>query len=337
MASQVTSGYATEGTQFAQDNSYYLLDTLAGPGDIIAGPITITGNLSVTGTTTLQGPAAALSLNTNTITAPGPAATYASAGSLAISAVTTASLAGARADVTASAAGGVNVTAAAGPVNLTASTGLVASAGNAIVVRSTGPAGATGNASLTSINADAAISGQTGVTVITNTGTALVQAPTINMIAPTGTISLNANGVASRITLLNSNLKGMGVLSQSDTATAGYDVQLVGELFVTQGFAVGTGQGTFAAPAQVPQPIPGANVFQMVTQKAFLTTGVNAGGVAGVNVLFPVSSPSTNWIPLVGQIGVTATNVSAVYTTGASCVAVPANPLAPMTFSIVLL
>lgn len=335
MAAQVTSGYATEGTQYAQDGSFYILDTVPGSGSSIPGPVTVTGNLVVTGTTTLQGAAGALSLNTNTITAPGPAATHSSAGSLALSAVTTASLAGATTNVTASAAGGVNVAAAAGPVNLTASTGLIASAGNAIVVQSTGPAGALGRATLASNNSEVAVVGETGATMLTNTGTAFIQGGGVQATATTANVTVLAGSATSRISINNSVANGVNVLSRNDALTAGYDVQLRGELFVTQGFAVGVGQGSFVAPAQIPQPAPGANVFQMTTQKAFLTTGANAGGV-GVNVLFP-TGPNQNWIPLVGQIGVTATNVSAVYTTGTAAILVPTNPLAPCTFSIVLL
>lgn len=55
MASQLKSGFATEGNQYATDSSYYLLDTIPGSGSTIAGPITITGNLVVTGTETVIG------------------------------------------------------------------------------------------------------------------------------------------------------------------------------------------------------------------------------------------------------------------------------------------
>ena len=66
MASQTVSGFATEGTQYASDNSYYLLDRVPGTGSVLEGPITITGNLITTGTTTSQGALAAPSVNVAT-------------------------------------------------------------------------------------------------------------------------------------------------------------------------------------------------------------------------------------------------------------------------------
>jgi len=346
MASQVTSGYSTEGTQYATDNSYYLLDSLAGPGDIILGPVTVSGNLTVTGTTTAVGALGASSVNTNTITSAGPAATHSSAGSLALSAVTTASLAGATTNVNASAAGGVNVAAAAGPVNLTASTNLVASGATGVAASSTlGPITLTtsdavaGNITLTAANG-ATVQGvgrarlqHTGAVgsadVISNLGNVVVN-------AAVGAVQISCSGAAGQLYMLNSAGNGPIVQSTTLAVANGYDTQLKGETFMSKGFAVGVGQGTFAAPAQIPQPVPGANIFQMTTQKAFLTTGANAGGV-GVNILFPLADATQNWIPVLGQIGVTATNVSNVYTNGTTAILVPTNPLAPCTFSIVLL
>jgi hypothetical protein len=55
MASQVTSGFSTEATQYAYDNSYYLLDNVPGAGDVLQGPITVTGNLTTTGNEIVQG------------------------------------------------------------------------------------------------------------------------------------------------------------------------------------------------------------------------------------------------------------------------------------------
>lgn len=66
MALQLRSGFATEGTQYATDSSYYLLDTVPGSGSVIVGPVTVSGNLVVTGTETVQG---ALAVASN-ITAP---------------------------------------------------------------------------------------------------------------------------------------------------------------------------------------------------------------------------------------------------------------------------
>jgi hypothetical protein len=176
------------------------------------------------------------------------------------------------------------------------------------------------------------------LTLATSGGTANLGGPTVALTSGAGNINLTAATATSRVNIINSASNGIGIASANDAVTFGYDINLGGETFMTRGLAVGVGQGTFAAPQQVPQPVPGANVFQMTTQKAFLTTGANAGGVAGVVVLFPTGGAATqNWIPLVGQIGVAATNVANVYTTGASCIVVPGNPLNPMTFSIALL
>ena len=60
--SQASSSFATEGTQYARNNSYYLLDTVPGPGDAIPGPVTISATppsvaLTVAGTTIMTGAA----------------------------------------------------------------------------------------------------------------------------------------------------------------------------------------------------------------------------------------------------------------------------------------
>jgi len=69
---QASSSFSTEGTQYATNNSYYLLDTVPGSGDAIPGPVTIsatppsvaltvagneivTGALGVTGNVTVAG------------------------------------------------------------------------------------------------------------------------------------------------------------------------------------------------------------------------------------------------------------------------------------------
>lgn len=338
MASQVTSGYATEGTQYAQNGSFYILDTVPGSGSAIPGPVTVTGNLTVTGTTTLLGAAAAPSFNTNTITAPGPAATYSSAGKLAVSTASTASD-----SLTLTSAGGATLSAAGvNALNLSSPAGpVVVTCGPAHAVTVQGAAIsvlATGTAAINSSTAAATVNGTTGLTLATSGGTANLAGPTVALTSGAGNINLTAATATSRVNIVNSASNGIGIASANDAVTFGYDINLGGETFMTKGLAVGVGQGTFAAPQQVPQPTPGANVFQMTTQKAFLTTGVNAGGVAGVVVLFPTGGAATqNWIPLVGQIGVGATNVASVYTNGASCIVVPSNPLNPMTFSIALL
>jgi len=84
---QAKSGFSTEGTQYATDSSYYLLDTVPGSGSVIEGPVTVTNNLTVTGSETVQG---ALGVAGN-ITAPGVYALPGAAAPLALVGSTTAS------------------------------------------------------------------------------------------------------------------------------------------------------------------------------------------------------------------------------------------------------
>lgn len=85
MASQAKGGFSTEGTQYATDSSYYLLDTVPGSGSVIEGPVTVTNNLTVTGSETVQG---SLGVAGN-ITAPGLFAPPAAAAPLALVGSTT--------------------------------------------------------------------------------------------------------------------------------------------------------------------------------------------------------------------------------------------------------
>jgi hypothetical protein len=86
MASQTKSAFATEGTQYGLDSSYYLLDTVPGPGSVLQGPITITGNLTTTGTTTSQGNLSAPAVATSNVTSAATLSLTASAGNVNINA-----------------------------------------------------------------------------------------------------------------------------------------------------------------------------------------------------------------------------------------------------------
>ena len=111
--SQALSGFATEGTQYAQDNSYYVLDGVPGAGNVLDGPITVAGNLVVTGTETVQGAlGVAGNVNAPSMTSP---AVLSLTGATGVSAVATTG----NANVTAS-TGNVNVTSTTSNVNLTA-------------------------------------------------------------------------------------------------------------------------------------------------------------------------------------------------------------------------
>jgi hypothetical protein len=334
MASQVTSGYSTEGTQYAQNNSFYLLDTVPGAGAAIPGPVTIAGNLTVTGTTTLQGAAGATSLNTNVITA-GPApASYTATGNLSITAlgslseiangITLNSLngnvsvggVGSGSIVMSPATGGsVNVTSAA--VNLNASTQAIVSGPVAQVVSSA-------NGSL--VVSPGSGPGSTKVSLSSTLGSVAIAANglggDVNVSSQVGDVILSAAAGASRVTVIQS----------AGAANNGFGVEVRGKAFLTQGLALGPTQGTYAAPAAATN-LGGAYGFTMLTNKAFITTG----GAVGISLTidFP-GGAGADFIPILSQIGTTPTNVASYQTNGNGLVITPSNPLNPVVVGIVV-
>jgi len=314
MASQVTSGYSTEGTQYATDNSYYLLDTLSGSGSTILGPVTVSGNITVTGTTTLQGAAGALSLNTNTITANGPAATYSSAGKLAVSTASTAAD-----SLTLTSAGGASLSAAAGPVTVSTAgvNPLNLSSPAGPVVMTCGPAHA--------------------VTVQGGAMSLLAQGP-VALNSATSGITINSQlnsqltSSAGSVAVLGA---GGGILCQSaaTAASSGAGVELVNSsLALGRGVQLYPSMGTFAAPALATQVGPG-HTFGITGNKAFITTG----GASATLIISPPPFGGTQWIAVVGQIGNTPTNVASVVQNGGSIICTPSNILAPMTVYVLIL
>jgi hypothetical protein len=323
MASQVSSGFSTEGNQYAKDNSFYLLDTLPGAGDVIVAPVTIAGpigspGLIVQGTTTLQGAAAALSLNTNTITAGPAAAIYSASGTQTISSATGTTITAAANGIAlnATGSGGVRIAGGAGSV--------VDVSGASITLRSSGniSSAATGNNALSATGAMNLGGASLGLTAV---GLASVQSS--SFIAA-------SNNVAGGMSMVNQNSSGYYVNSVNNSASLGYSNLIAGEVFLDSGLAIPTGQGSFSAPATIPAAGGGGYIWQMTGNKAFLQTAGAAGTV--VIVLFPAGVVTQNWIPLIGQIGVTSTNVAAAYTDGVSVILQASNILAPMKFSIAL-
>jgi hypothetical protein len=323
MASQVTSGFSTEGNQYAQANSYYLLDTLPGPGDVIVAPVTIASavdspGLIVQGTTTLQGAASALSLNTNTLTAGPAAAIYSASGTQTISSATGTTITAAANGIAlkASGSGGVRIAGGAGSV--------VDVSGASITLRSSGniSSAAANNNTLSATNAMNIGGASLGLSAV---GLASVQAS--SFIAA-------SNNAAGGMSMVNQNSSGYYVNSVNTAASLGYANLIAGEVYLNSGLAIPTGQGSFAAPATIPAAGGGGYIWQMTGNKAFLQTAGAAGTV--VIVLFPTGVGTQNWVPLIGQIGVTSTNVAAAYTDGVSVVLQAANILNPMKFSIAL-
>ena len=335
MAAQVTSGYSTEGNQYAKDNAYYLLDTLPGAGDVILAPVTIAGpvgspGLIVQGTTTLQGAAAALSLNTNTITS-GPApAVHSASGPLTVTSTALTTVSGATTNV--SSTGAMNVSASAGPVTVSANgnnaLSLFSPAGNVAI-------SAAGAVNAVSTAGPVSLSGATGATVAAGAGNLVMTGNLIGLTSATN-ITLQTAAANGVITLQNNTGGGLVVNGPGQASATGFDVRITGELNVERGFASATGNGSFAAPAVVSPAGGGGYIIDMFGQKGFFQTSGAAGVV--IIVRFPIFPLITqNWVPVIGQIGVTGTNIASFYSDGVSCVIQPSNPLSPCTFSIVLL
>lgn len=328
MASQVTSGYSTEGTQYAQNNSFYLLDTVPGAGAAIPGPVTIAGNLTVTGTTTLQGAAGATSLNTNSITAGPASATYAASGNLAITSATQLSLQGAS----------VGVTATAGALNL-------ASSGAGSIVMNPAAGGSMGVTSPTiNVTASAAANVISPIVQITASTQATVTGNFAQVIsAGNGTLQLGPSvlgnakvrlqSTTGNISLEADTNQSLRVVSDAFAAANGFGVQVKGKLDLIDGLSLASTQGTFAAPALATN-LGGAYGFTMLGNKAFITTG----GAVGISLTidFP-GGGGKNWIPILTQIGTNQTNVASYQTNGDGLVITPSNILNPVIVGIVVL
>jgi hypothetical protein len=353
MASQTSSSFSTEGTQYAKDNSYYLLDSAPGAGISIVAPVTIAGapgtpGLIVQGTTTLA-QTGALSLNTNTITAGPAAATYAASGNLAISSAGNASLSGALLNTVSSATTALTLAPASANLGCQGNNIGLTAFGTSIV--SSGPvtmSSATGsniNITAPGTTADIAVSAGDSVTVNAVAGTLSMQGlGNTNLTSLGGTLSLlgagNTNVQSSTgalslqgFTTASISSQGQIVATFNDAATAlnGFGVEVYGTTRLRNGFASVTGMGTFAAPASA-TPVGPGHSFQMTGNKAFITTG---GATATLIVAF--FAAGQNFIAQVGQIGATGTNVGSIIQNGDTVIIGPANPLNPIVVSILAL
>lgn len=295
---QAKSGFSTEGTQYAVNNSYYLLDTVPGAGSVIEGPVTVTGNLLTTGNEIIQG---ALSVAGN-ITAPGVFQVTGAAAPLALvgSSTTSGGVAvslpgGSTGAITLTGAGSNSLTLPAnGNINLL--TGTVA--GTPTDVISIGNAGAA-PATFNGVRIKDTVGGteDSGVQVVTSgTASRLV-------LQGNGSNGVLVTNTAGQISIINGNTSGGGVVisandggfSLTSNNTTGAPL-FVGSLSgVGQGITLTSGlsyAGSYSAPISI-----GAS-YIMTTNKAFLATnsfsctvffpanlGVGEKGVALINGL----------------------------------------------------
>jgi len=263
---QAKSGFSTEGTQYGTDGSFYLLDTVPGSGSVIEGPVTVTNNLTVTGSETIQG---ALGVAGN-ITAPGV----------------------------------FQVAGAAAPLSL------VGSATNSGGISMSLPAGASG-----------------GI-VVTSSNNQVLEMP------PNGSVLLQAQPASARPNTL--------ILKNSiDTAALGYGCTINQKLRLNAGLALAPSDGTNQVPAVAVLSGP-SYFFQMTSNKAFITSP----GAMGANPIMIVRFPpglipaANNLVPLIGpprsgvQTNILTTGIDG---DGFQVTILCANPLLPLTFSIVVL
>jgi len=260
---QSKSGFSTEGTQYGTDRSFYLLDTVPGAGSVIEGPVTVTGNLLVTGNETIQG---ALGVAGN-ITAPGV----------------------------------FQVAGAAAPLNLIGSSttsGGVTVGHNIGSQGTTNINGAGSNALILKPNGDADLLVPTADTIRIANQTS----PGFNglVVAPTG-VSMDSGPGATRATLAAGGTLGALIDSSFGPITLRVNPTAIlqaltlentqGPITITGGTNPGTGitigcplsfngvflssglqcVGSATAPFVVPSP-GGAGLYIMTTNKAFLQT-----------------------------------------------------------------
>jgi filamentous hemagglutinin len=219
MASQTSSSFSTEGTQYAKDNSYYLLDSAPGAGISIVAPVTIAGapgtpGLIVQGTTTLA-QTGALSLNTNTITAGPAAATYAASGNLTVTSNAALSLTGVNTTLASSAATVINgpridmITTAAGGINLTAG-----GAGDVTLTAS-----GSGPVSVVSANASATLQSIPAGSITIAPSVAGSPAINVNSIGPMNTLVTGGNQVnAVSGGSITTNVTGAGAFMSTNVS-----------------------------------------------------------------------------------------------------------------------
>jgi hypothetical protein len=321
---QASSSFATEGNQYASNNSYYLLDTVPGSGDAIPGPVTISatppavaltvaGNEIVTGSAGVAGVLTASGgVLTNTVTA--------TAGSLVLTGPSSALV---------STTGPINVTAGAGQ-NVTVG----ASANGTATLVSTGVTSQTTVASSHNVTVNAtnnvAITADTGsVTVETIVGNitlkaknALVfQATDNNIFIQTNNLSLNT-GVSIGGGVFN---PGLLVNNDATTTATGLGSVFRGPVFQSKGLYLDATDGTFSVPLSV------TTVHQMAGNKGFFTA---PAGTVSVQILFP-NPTMGNWVAIYQQIGTNPTNIGLSVQDGQKYIINSANILNPMFFSIV--
>jgi hypothetical protein len=283
MASQVTSGFSTEATQYAYDNSYYLLDNVPGAGDVLQGPITVTGNLTTTGNEIVQGALGVVGVATAEAYSARPGkttplvvtGTAGGSGGLTLQAGGTGNivLQGA-ATIGATASGNVALTSLGGSV------GLQAGGGQATID--------------TLANGNVAISSLTGTTttssvVITNSNT--VGSATLTL-AGSGGVTLATTGIARPMLFTSTGSMdlrptgGFGVTPPGSVTGPALSVTLQGQVSMGNGLVC-------HGSASAPQLITGG-FFQMTANKGFFYTVGDATVIVAFPRAFSTSGAPTN-------------------------------------------
>ena len=277
MASQTLSGYATEGTQYSVDGSYYVLDSIPGSGNVLDGPITVAGNLTTTGNTSVLG-------------------SLGSAGPLTAATVNTSNVSPSAGQTTP-----LIVTGLAAGVTVTSSGPTIVNGGSVAV------SATTGNLTMQSVSSNVLISrGATSsigmsndVTVLNTTLDGKINLTTQGNL---GGINIVANGATGVVYLEG----GFGVQlanasSSTSTpnrilATGSYTSVSTGNFEFPAGLYLNPGMGTFAAS----QLISGG--INMVGNKGVFRS--TSGDVASVVIFDPRVAP--NGVALYGKVGTNA-------------------------------
>jgi hypothetical protein len=283
MASQVTSGFSTEATQYAYDNSYYLLDNVPGAGDVLEGPITVTGNLTTTGNEIVQGALGVVGVATAEAYSARPGkttpltvtGTAGSAGGLTLQAGGTGNIAlqGA-ATIGATASGNVALTSLGGSV------ALQAGGGQALVQ--------------TLANGNVSISSLTGTT--TSSSVVITNSNTVG----SATLTLSGNGGATLATAgFDRNMFFTATGSMFFTTTGLWSVTPTASvtspaLSVTQQGQVSMGNGLTCHGSVTNPVLITGGFFQMTANKGFFYTVGDATVIVAFPRAFSTSGAPTN-------------------------------------------
>jgi hypothetical protein len=283
MASQALSGFSTEATQYGKSSSYYLLDNVPGAGSVIEGPVTVTNNLTVTGSQIVQNSLGVL----GNLTAAGLAPPAGSTAPLAIVG-STATTGGVKVSVPAGATGQVSVEGggtnflglpANGNINLI--TGAVpGTVADRITISNAGVGTLTQLNGLDISGGDVTLNGGQGATgkvaIINegNGGLGLTNSAGSLSIVNTGTgMFMQNNTINAPMTLLNT----VGPIAILGDTNPGNSIRIgsgdsANGVFLQSGLSC---EGSYAAPIAIV-----GGVYVMTTNKAWLSTTATVNIIA---------------------------------------------------------